>query len=179
MHRHQPAQRRAVLVEEPLLHALRFCPVHLEHLRDKLCHALVDLAEQPAGSRIERVVEIEHPSVDPVETPASCAGPRDARAEPMGSEQFEQHAMRHASVDDDHAFDPALHNARRSFRPWGSCPPVIVPSAMSFGTSASVTSSISCLFLPSSTPATSVRSSSRLAFMAMAMAPAAVSALTL
>ncbi len=36
-------------------------------LRDELAHALVDLGEQIAVGRVERVVEIEHPGLDMIE----------------------------------------------------------------------------------------------------------------
>src|SRR5829696_6267110 len=177
MHRHQTAQCCAVLMEKPLLDALRLCPVDLEQRADKLCHPLIDLTEQPAGRRIERVIEIEHPCLDVIEAPAHAPVLEIRVPIPCGvkSSRSTQCGMRPSTITTPSTPPSTTLTQLSTF---GIIPPVMVPSAMSLGTFSSVSSSIS-RFWPSSTPATSVSSRSRLAFMAMAMAPAAVSAFTL
>src|SRR5215211_4322140 len=177
MHRHQPAQCRSVLMEKPFLDALCFCPVDFEQRGNVLRHPLIDLAEQPAGCRIKRVVEIEHPGLDVIEAPAHAPVLEMRVPIPCGvkSSRSTQCGMRPSTITTP-STPPSTTLTQLSTL--GIIPPVMVPSAMSFGTSSSVSSSIS-RFWPSSTPATSVSSRSRLAFIAMAMAPAAVSAFTL
>ena len=68
MQAHQPGQRGAVLVVIGLAQALRLFERNAETIGDELAHALVDLGEQIAVGRIERVVEIEHPRLDMGET---------------------------------------------------------------------------------------------------------------
>ena len=75
---HQPAQCRAVFVEHRLLDEPRFGLVDVEQLRHEGADPDVDLVEQPAARRIERVVEIEHPGVDMGEA-AAHSPVRDTR----------------------------------------------------------------------------------------------------
>ncbi len=61
---HQTRQRRAVIVEMHLLHAVRFRRIAAEQVADILPHARFDLGEQITRRRIQRVVEIENPVAD-------------------------------------------------------------------------------------------------------------------
>src|SRR5258707_9713994 len=63
---HQPAQGRAVPAEIVLLQPLGLRRVDLQQVADEGADALVDLVEQVARGRVERVVEIEDPAVDVV-----------------------------------------------------------------------------------------------------------------
>ena len=58
---HQPIQGRAVDAIVLFLQAARFARIHIEKARDIGGHARVDLGEEVAMRRIERVVEVEHP----------------------------------------------------------------------------------------------------------------------
>ena len=62
--RHQARKRRAMLDIKVLLDTSRFRGVDVEIARDEGGHALVDLREEIAFRRIERVVEIENPGFD-------------------------------------------------------------------------------------------------------------------
>ncbi len=124
-----------------LLQMPRVLVRHAEILGDEIAHAVIDLGEQVAFRRIERVVEIEHPDACGVEAarrvarppleaqsrPASRASPAaalpaihalfglglapaDQRADAVIGEQLEQHAVRHAAVDDDDGLDARFHH---------------------------------------------------------------------
>jgi hypothetical protein len=64
---HQSAHRRAVALVIILLDAERVLMRNLEVVGDIVADALVDLLPQIEMMRIERVVEIEHPGLDPGE----------------------------------------------------------------------------------------------------------------
>ncbi len=64
VHVHQPAQCRAVLAEPGLLQPLRLVEIDPQQLGDELAHAAMDLIEEVARGRVERVVEIEDPALD-------------------------------------------------------------------------------------------------------------------
>src|SRR5262249_45965083 len=64
---HQAAHRGAVALVVILLQPEGVLPADLEIVRDVVADALVDLLPKIDMMRIERVVEIEHPGVDPVE----------------------------------------------------------------------------------------------------------------
>src|SRR3990170_2709893 len=64
MELHQPGERGAVPVVIGLAEDLSFLQWDAEVLRDELAHAPVDLGEQIAVGRVERVVEVEHPRLD-------------------------------------------------------------------------------------------------------------------
>ena len=64
---HQAAHRRAIALVIILLDAERVLARHLEIGRDELADALVDLVLEIEMMRVERVVEIEHPGLDPGE----------------------------------------------------------------------------------------------------------------
>src|SRR5262249_45679163 len=68
--RHQPAQRRAVAAVIILLDPERLLRADLEIIADEIPDARVDLLPEVQVMRVERVVEIEHPGVDPSE--AAC-----------------------------------------------------------------------------------------------------------
>ena len=70
----EAGQRRAVVVVVALLQVAGMLQRQIEVLGDEGAHALVDLGEQVAGRRVERVVEIEHPHAGIVE-----AAPRRRR----------------------------------------------------------------------------------------------------
>ena len=61
----EPAQRRTILMEIAFLHLARGHAVELEVLGEKRPHQDIDLIEQPAFARIERVIEVEHPIAHP------------------------------------------------------------------------------------------------------------------
>jgi hypothetical protein len=60
---HHPAHRGTVVVPVLLLHAARFLGVDLEEVGDVAPDSHVDLGEEVAARRIERVVEVEQPDV--------------------------------------------------------------------------------------------------------------------
>ena len=60
---HHAAHRSAVLAPVLFLHAARLLGVDLEQVGDVAADAHVDLGEQVATRRIERVVEVEQPDV--------------------------------------------------------------------------------------------------------------------
>ena len=64
MNRHQSAERGAIALVIGLLQMPRLVRRKLHGSRDIVAHACVDLSEQLAVGPVERVVEIEDPSVD-------------------------------------------------------------------------------------------------------------------
>ena len=61
---HEPVQRRAVVAEISLLQLARRVGIEAEMLLDEMADAPVDLGEQVAARRVERVVKIEDPVGD-------------------------------------------------------------------------------------------------------------------
>ena len=113
-----------------------------------------------------------------------CAASRSRRSAPdqragaVRGEELEQHRVRGAAVEDHHRAHPAVDGVERGLRSSGSCRPrwcrrrsSRAPRRRELRSGPRRPASL--------TPATSVRSSSRSAFIAAAMAPAAVSPLTL
>ena len=68
--RHQPAQGRAVLAEIGLLQPERRFGRQVQAIGDEAGHQCMNLVEEPAGSGVERVVEIEDPGLDLGQRPA-------------------------------------------------------------------------------------------------------------
>ena len=65
---HQPAQGEAVAREIALLDAPRLGRVDIEKVGDEGPHMPVDMGDQPLGDRIERVIEVENPGLDVIDT---------------------------------------------------------------------------------------------------------------
>jgi hypothetical protein len=61
---HQPGERRPMLMEMRLLDALCLDGIAVHQPLDIGPHALVDQREQPSGSRVQAIVEIEDPVAD-------------------------------------------------------------------------------------------------------------------
>jgi len=72
--RHQPAQGCAMLAEIAPPQLGRRVHRHLQPRANELGHAALDLVEQPAGRRVQRVVEIEDPGLDLTERAAFAPG---------------------------------------------------------------------------------------------------------
>src|SRR4029453_18010063 len=177
MQRHQSPQRGAVFVEVTLLDALCLGELDLQQPRYKRADPLMNLVEQPAARRIERVVEIKDPAIDMTETSLHTPDLDTRVPTPCG---VKSSSSTLCGTRPSRMITPSTPDSTTAAQlsTFGIMPPEIVPSAISAGMSASVSSEISSP-LPSSTPATSVRSKSRLALSAVAIAPAAVPALTL
>ena len=60
---HEPGERGAVTMVIVLLHAPRLDKLAAKEFGEKGTHALVDLREQVAFRRIERVVQVEDPGL--------------------------------------------------------------------------------------------------------------------
>src|SRR5215831_10955044 len=207
VHLHEAAQRGAELAIVGLLQVARVCKGHAQQAGDELAHALIDLQEEIAVGGIERVVKVEHPHLRALEsTPmhvlASRAGSiwggrgRVASGGTGGGRHALLFALRVTSVptpcsvkssrSTQCATRPSITTtastpaSTTSMQPsiFGIMPPVMTPSRTSWRASSMVSC---CNSLPSlsSTPATSVSSSRRLAFMRAASALANVSALML
>ncbi len=74
---HQPAHRSAIALVVVLLQPEGVVVRDVEEVRDVIADALVDLVPEVQVMRIERVVEVEHPGLDPLETaPRRAAGRR-------------------------------------------------------------------------------------------------------
>ena len=65
---HQALERHAVAVEIILLHHARGFGIHTQQVADIAPHFDIDLREQIAPRRIQRVVEIEDPRIDMAKT---------------------------------------------------------------------------------------------------------------
>src|SRR5206468_2295436 len=150
-------------------------------LADELVHFLLHLVEQPAGRRVERVVEIEDPSLDRAERAAFAPG--DEGHGRRLSSQSPRISVPAPSVNSSSriacgtlpstmtAASTPPSTASRQVSTFGIMPPEIVPSAISRRAWPAVSSEIRC-FSASSTPATSVNSRKRRALTAAATAPA-------
>ena len=64
----QPPEGEPVPAEIGLLDAPGLGAVDFEKFGDEVAEMGVDMGQQPVGHRIERVVEIEHPRLDPLKT---------------------------------------------------------------------------------------------------------------
>ncbi len=147
---HEAGERRAELAVVGFLQMARVVERHAEKAGDELAHALVDLGEQVALGRVERVVEIEDPRLRCDRShgamprgddagrgawqnhgalahghalmPTSLRlGATDQRADAMLGEEFEQYAVRHATVDDDDGLDAGFDHLDAALRSSGSC----------------------------------------------------------
>src|SRR5262249_48951510 len=202
VHLHQAVQRGAELAVVGLLQVARIDEGHAQQAGDELTHALIDLQEEIAVGGIEGVVKVEHPhlrSPEPAPTRAltlraSSGGGGGCAA--RGGIHALFFALRVTGVPT-RCWVKSSRSTQGGTRPsitttastpasttsiqpsiLGIMPPVMTPSRMSRRASSMVSC---CMSLPwvSSTPATSVSSSRRLAFMRAARALANVSALML
>ena len=71
---HQAAHRRAVAPVIILLQPKRFVVGDFEKIDDVVADAFVDLLPEIEMMRIKRVVEVEHPGIDALETACAAAG---------------------------------------------------------------------------------------------------------
>src|SRR5680860_1332512 len=192
---HETGKRGAVLGVVALPQRMRLVERKIEGVGDERAHALVHLREQVAVRRIERVVEIEHPSLDMAETVdmAKAARRRGVRHRgalvrlPLGRRRSIS-VPAPCSVKSSSSTacgtlpliitTASTPSAITSTQPsiFGIMPPVMVPSSISVCASPVVMERISRPSL-SSTPSTSVSSRSRFALSATASAAANVSAL--
>ena len=117
---HEPAERRAEGMEIVFLQPPRRRVIEAQEVGDEVPHAPVDLGEQRAVGRIERVVEIEHPLGDVKEGRAIGTGPgaraprRRGRAAPLPIGAGFRGASPHRRAD-------ARHRHRRECGP--ACAP--------------------------------------------------------
>src|SRR5262245_48494396 len=191
MQAHQPRECRAVLVVIGFAQALRLGERDAEGVGDELAHAPVDLREQIAVGRVERVVEIEHPGLDVIE--AACQPAAIRHGDPPAALLRRRRSIRvpaPCSVKSSSntacgtlplmMTTPSTPSAMtsRQLSIFGIMPLEIVPSSISSCASDVVSDLIRLPFL-SSTPSTSVRSRRRFALTAEASAAAKVSALML
>src|SRR5262245_27432472 len=191
MQAHQPRERGAVLVVIGFGQALRLVQRDAEAIGDELAHAPVDLREQIAVGRVERVVEIEHLGLDVIE--AACQSAAIRHCVPPAAPFRRRRSIRvpaPCSVKSSSSTacgtlpfmmtTPSTPSAMRSrqLSIFGIMPPEIVPSSIRLCASAVVSDLIRLPFL-SSTPSTSVSRRRRFALSAEASAAAKVSALML
>ena len=121
------------------------------------------MAMQLALGRVEGVVEVEQPGVDVAEVGRRSRSRADQRAGAVLGEQLDQHGVGAAAVQDDHGLDARARPRRWRSPAWGSCRRWRRRRRSGLRASATVIWRISSPFA-SSTPATSVSSSMRLAF---------------
>jgi hypothetical protein len=82
VHLHKATERRAELAVVALLQMARVRERHAEEVGDELAHLLVDLGEEIALRRIERVVEVEDPGLRRIEARTDGGLPRSSRPPP-------------------------------------------------------------------------------------------------